>query len=349
MSRPASGRAGRWPDEHRPNGSPRAIRRDTGLGQGHGRLAPVSAGVDTGRRARRRQRCAPPGDGLTGPGCLCSAGGDGMSLRTRGRQHDVWTLLGVGVVAIAAAVLSFSSLQALAVRAGYTPALAALLPLAIDAQAVVATRAWLTAGTSQRTYRYARALALAAVAGSVAGNAGQHAMTAAGVTTPWWVVVAIASVPPVALAATAHLAALLAAENPATKPATTEHAATEDERSPDAPSEHSEGGRSRAHTTPAVSAHNGAHDNGGVSAQPATPADRATPRKRSSGKRSPNSQRARVLFDQHAESGTLDQLTGREIADAGNVSDPTGRRWLAAWRAEHDANRPQLAVVGEQT
>jgi len=272
-----------------------------------------------------------------------------MSARTRSRQHDVWTLLGVGVVAIAAAVLSFSSLQALAVRAGYTPALAALLPLAIDAQAVVATRAWLTASASDRVYRYARALALAAVVSSVAGNAGQHAMTAAHAATPWWVVVAIASVPPVALAATAHLAALLATENPTAEHASTEYEASEDERpgertaeragerSSHAPRERSEDARSSAHTTPTVSA------------QPAVPTGRAATRKKSSVKRSPKPERARALFDQHAEAGTLDQLTGAQIATAGDVSDPTGRRWLAAWRAEHDHDRPQLAVVGEQT
>lgn len=272
-----------------------------------------------------------------------------MSLRIRSRHHDVWTLLGVGVVAMAAAVLSFSSLQALAVRAGYTPALAALLPLAVDAQAVVATRAWLTAGTSKRTYRYARALALAAVAGSVAGNAGQHAMTAAGVVTPWWVVVAIASVPPVALAATAHLAALLATENPSTEPASPEHAASEDERESAATRERSEGVRSSVHTTPAVSAHDTTHDANAVSAQPSAQPSRSPARTKPTTQRSPKSQqRARALFDQHAEAGTVDQLTGSQIADAGNVSAPTGRRWLAAWRTEHDEHRPQLAVVGEQ-
>lgn len=128
--------------------------------------------------------------------------------QTRG-GHDVPTLLGIGVVAIAAAVLSFASLQALAERAGYAPGLAALLPLAIDAQAVVATRAWLAGGTPANARRYARLLALTAVALSVVGNAGEHAMTAADTATPWWVVVLIASVPPVALAATAHLGALL--------------------------------------------------------------------------------------------------------------------------------------------
>lgn len=132
-----------------------------------------------------------------------------MSWQTKG-GHDAWTLLGIGVVAVAAAVLSFASLQDLGQRAGYTPGLAALLPVAIDAQAVVATRAWLAASTPARARRYARALALAAVGLSVVGNAGAHAMAAAATVTPWWVVVLISAVPPTALAATAHLAALLA-------------------------------------------------------------------------------------------------------------------------------------------
>lgn len=140
-----------------------------------------------------------------------------MSWQTKG-GHDVPTLLGIGVVAIAAAVLSFASLQALAERAGYAPGLAALLPLAIDAQAVVATRAWLAPGTAPTARRYARRLAWTAVGLSVVGNAGEHAMAAAHATAPWWVVVLIASVPPIALAATAHLGALLSTRSDRAKP-----------------------------------------------------------------------------------------------------------------------------------
>ncbi len=268
-----------------------------------------------------------------------------MSTRTR-HGHDAWTLLGVGVVALAAAVLSFSSLQDLAERAGYTPKLAALLPLAIDAQAVVATRAWLATHTPERARGYARTLALAAVAGSVAGNAGQHAMAAANVVTPWWVVVAIASVPPVALAATAHLAALLATHRPdaertadAPEPSTTDVGERTTERPDDA--------QPSAHTTDTVSAHTPAHDTDAASAQRAAQPARTTTRRTSRAKRSPKGQqRARALFEQHAEAGTLEKLTGSDIATAGNVSAATGRRWLAAWRTEHE-DRPQLAVVGE--
>jgi len=124
---------------------------------------------------------------------------------------DVPMLAGLGVVALAAAVMSFASLQQLGERAGFPPILAALLPLAIDAKAVVATRAWLSRRTPDRARRYACGLALTAVALSVAGNAGEHAMTAYALATPWWVVVTVSAVPPIALAATAHLAALLAA------------------------------------------------------------------------------------------------------------------------------------------
>lgn len=124
---------------------------------------------------------------------------------------DTPMLAGLGVVALAAAVMSFASLQQLGERAGFPPVLAALLPLAIDAKAVVATRAWLARHTPDRARRYACGLALAAVALSVAGNAGEHAMTAYALATPWWVVVTVSAVPPIALAATAHLAALLAA------------------------------------------------------------------------------------------------------------------------------------------
>ncbi|GAA5128900.1 DUF2637 domain-containing protein [Haloechinothrix salitolerans] len=273
-----------------------------------------------------------------------------MSTRTR-NGHDAWTLLGVGVVALAAAVLSFSSLQDLAERAGYTPKLAALLPLAIDAQAVVATRAWLATNTPVRARGYARTLALAAVAGSVAGNAGQHAMAAAHAVTPWWVVVAIASVPPVALAATAHLAALLATHRPAD-----EHTARAPEPSTTdvgerATEPHSERVTERpddARPSDPVSARTTAHHTDAVSAQQATQPSRTTARTKSRAKRSPKGQaRARALFDRHAEAGTVDQLTGSDIATAGNVSAATGRRWLAAWRSDHDADRPQLAVVGE--
>ena len=261
--------------------------------------------------------------------------------RTRG--HDVWTLLGVGVVALAAAVLSFSSLQALAVRAGYSPALAALLPLSIDAQAVVATRAWLARSTGERARTYARALALSAVALSVSGNAGEHAMAAAHAATPWQVVVAIASVPPVALAACAHLAALLAATRPAPEQTGQEAAEPDTTSQPDTRTPLAE------HPTEPTARSPERASEHRVSAQPSAQSTAQSARTTTRRTRSPKSgqERARELFSEHAETGTLDQLTGAAVAAAGGVSPATGRRWLAHWRAEAAQQPPHLAVVGQ--
>jgi hypothetical protein len=133
-------------------------------------------------------------------------------------------------------VLSFSALAGLAELAGVTaglplPAggrfrLAWLLPIAVDAYAVTATRVWLrTAGTS-RTRGYARRNAVGAIGLSVAGNAAYHALAAAGVTSlaevraGWAVVVAVSAVPPVLLGLVGHLHALVSDDHrPAAPPA----------------------------------------------------------------------------------------------------------------------------------
>ena len=153
-------------------------------------------------------------------------------------HRDRWTYGGMLAVALAAAVLSFSALAGLAELAGVTAAaplpggarlrLAWLLPIAVDAYAVTATRVWLrTAGTT-RTRAYARRNAVGAIALSVAGNAAYHALDAAGVTLGevrggWAVVVAVSAVPPVMLGLVGHLHALVsedhrAAPTPATRP-----------------------------------------------------------------------------------------------------------------------------------
>ena len=150
--------------------------------------------------------------------------------------RDRGTYGGMLAVAIAAAVLSFSALAGLAELAGVTstlplPAggqfrLAWLLPIAVDAYAVTATRVWLrTAGTA-RTRGYARRNAAGAIALSVAGNAAYHALDAAGVTSlvdvraGWAVVVAVSAVPPVMLGLVGHLHALVSDDSrPAPVPA----------------------------------------------------------------------------------------------------------------------------------
>lgn len=137
------------------------------------------------------------------------------------------TWAGLAVVAASAAVLSFTALHDLAVACGITGAvlglpLAALLPVAVDAAGVVATRLWLTLSAAHPARSSARAVALSAVVLSIAGNGAQHGLAAYGLTPPWWAVVGVSAVAPVALAAVAHLAALVgrtaAAPGPITAP-----------------------------------------------------------------------------------------------------------------------------------
>jgi hypothetical protein len=146
-------------------------------------------------------------------------------------SRDGWTYAGILAVAVAAAVLSFDSLTGLAHLAGVTGRLAGfrlswLLPIAVDAYAVTATRVWLrTAGTA-RTAAYARRNAVGAIVLSVAGNATFHGLTAAGLTAlattgwGWLLVVAVSAVPPVMLGLVAHLHALVSGDHRTTETTT---------------------------------------------------------------------------------------------------------------------------------
>lgn len=131
------------------------------------------------------------------------------------KSLDPLTRVGLGVVALAAAVLSFAALTQLGCRAGLDAELAPLLPLGIDAAAVVATRAWMRLERRHPARRYAQCVALTAVVLSVAGNAGEHAMDTYQLATPWWVLTSASAVPPLLLAATAHLAATVTSAAPA--------------------------------------------------------------------------------------------------------------------------------------
>ncbi|PXY20841.1 DUF2637 domain-containing protein [Prauserella muralis] len=125
------------------------------------------------------------------------------------RAAVTWS--GFAAVALAAAVWSFASLRALAVRCGTPAELAWLFPLALDAAAAVATLVWLDVRQPTRPRHFARALALVTLALSVAGNAADHALAAYHLAPPWWGVVTVAAIPPAVLGAVAHLAALATA------------------------------------------------------------------------------------------------------------------------------------------
>lgn len=123
-------------------------------------------------------------------------------------------LLLLGIVAAAAAVLSFSALRDLALVCGFAEQLAWLLPVVVDAGAAAGSLVWLggTAG-SERTF--ARALALTLLGLSVAANALGHGLAAFGLAPAWWVVVIVSAIAPAVLGAVVHLAVLVGRPAPA--------------------------------------------------------------------------------------------------------------------------------------
>lgn len=122
----------------------------------------------------------------------------------------MWLLL--GTVAAAAAVLSFSALQGLAVRCGFSPSLAALLPVVIDAGAGLGCLVWLGTESPRRALRFARSLTWALLTSSVVGNAVDHYLGAYTLRPAWWLVVIVSAAAPAVLGAAVHLAVLLGRE-----------------------------------------------------------------------------------------------------------------------------------------
>ena len=113
------------------------------------------------------------------------------------------------VVAGAAAMLSFAALRDLALLCGFTPALAWLLPVVVDAGAAAGSLVWLGARTGELARRFARRLALGLLGLSVAANALGHGLAAFVLLPPWWVVVILSGIAPAVLGAMVHLAVLV--------------------------------------------------------------------------------------------------------------------------------------------
>ncbi|MEU4225998.1 DUF2637 domain-containing protein [Nonomuraea sp. NPDC026600] len=154
-------------------------------------------------------------------------------------RRDWWTIGGVGVVAAAAVIASFTAQAGLGRLAGWDASLhlpggieislSWLLPLCVDAYGAVATRITVNAKYSAETRRHALIHAVGAVVVSVIGNAIYHALEAGVLhlgNSRWVLVVAVSMVPPVALGALAHLMALCARDDahPAPAPAPTPNA-----------------------------------------------------------------------------------------------------------------------------
>lgn len=113
------------------------------------------------------------------------------------------------VVAAAAAILSFAALRDLALLCGFSPQLAWLLPVVVDAGAAAGSLVWLGGWAASSARRFARALALALLGSSVAANALGHGLAAFALAPPWWVVVIVSAVAPAVLGAVVHLAVLV--------------------------------------------------------------------------------------------------------------------------------------------
>ncbi|WP_337830616.1 DUF2637 domain-containing protein [Pseudonocardia sp. TMWB2A] len=117
------------------------------------------------------------------------------------------TLYGlITIVAGAAVVLSFTTLQQLAMLCRFPTWTAWLIPVVVDAGAAAGTLAWMARTGPAR--RFGRWLALALLALSVGGNALGHGLAAAGTVPHWGVAVGVGAVAPAVLFAMVHLAVL---------------------------------------------------------------------------------------------------------------------------------------------
>ncbi|MDN5933399.1 MAG: DUF2637 domain-containing protein, partial [Pseudonocardia sp.] len=113
------------------------------------------------------------------------------------------------VVAAAAAVLSFAALRDLALVCGFSPRLAWLLPVVVDAGAAAGSLVWLGGWSAHSARRFARALALGLLGLSVAANALGHGLAAFALAPAWWVVVVVSAIAPAVLGAVVHLSVLV--------------------------------------------------------------------------------------------------------------------------------------------
>lgn len=120
-------------------------------------------------------------------------------------KGSVWALL--ALVALAAAVLSFSALRDLALVCGFSGGLAWLLPVTIDAGAAAGALAWLGGPVAGRLF--GRTLTWALLSTSVVGNAVSHYLSAYHLAPAWWLVVLVSAVAPAVLGCGVHLAVLV--------------------------------------------------------------------------------------------------------------------------------------------
>ncbi|MCW2905131.1 MAG: hypothetical protein JWO67_7396 [Streptosporangiaceae bacterium] len=117
-------------------------------------------------------------------------------------------LAGSTFVALATIVTSSVSLYSLAVLCGIPEPLSAALPIALDAGAAVTALVWITEKGELR--KWGRAVTIAALVASVAGNAIQHAITSGLLRVELPLVLIVGASIPAMLWATIHITALMA-------------------------------------------------------------------------------------------------------------------------------------------
>ena len=133
-------------------------------------------------------------------------------------RPDRLTLAGLGIVAIAAAGTSFDALAGLAGLAGWARDVRPALPIIVDVLAAVSTRAWLSGTTAEEAKGFAKRAALASIAVSMIGNTLYHLIVSGALHPSVALVIGVAMVPPLGLAAAAHLVSVLRIEQSAGAP-----------------------------------------------------------------------------------------------------------------------------------
>ncbi len=242
---------------------------------------------------------------------------------------------GLAVVGLAAAVASSVGLYGLGRETGWSRPLALTLPVTIDALAGTATVVWLSEAAPAAARRYARVLTFCAIAASLAGNAGWHALMSGAVGWRLLMVLTPGAVPTLGLAAVVHLLALLGTGSPA-EPATEPAAEPLSEPVGEPPAE----------PVPAVTA--------GAAEPRAEPVRRLRSVAAEGGSsRRPVSAPVRPVPDAVAamaahwlaEAAAGREPSGAELAEVGGVSRATGKRRAAEWRVSPPA-ADELAAAG---
>jgi len=122
-------------------------------------------------------------------------------------RRDPVAAAGMVVVAMAAAVLSFSTWVQLAESVGFTDfwqvfeaqvRLAWLLPLAVDCYTMTVIRVWLNSEPGSSVERFAKGNAIGGIGLTVTAQAVYHAFAAAGFDKAdlWWFAIVIGGIPP---------------------------------------------------------------------------------------------------------------------------------------------------------